>query len=557
MNHNQGDSQATPFASNLVQTVLPKDGLPGFFENWKTDILSGLIVFLVALPLCLGIALASGVPPLAGIFSAVIGGIVVSQISGSFLTINGPAAGLIVVVLASVERLGGGDIGYHATLAACVVSGLLLFVLGLLKAGELGEFFPAIVMHGLLAAIGIIIVSKQLPFVLGVTPEYKEPLELIIHIPQMIQQLNPEIAIIGFISLAVLFMHGSIANKSLRRIPAPIIVVVVSIILAGYLDLGHAHRDYIGGRPVELSPKYLVSLPANFTEGICFPNFAPAVSYPFLISVISIALVQFIESLLSTAAVDKLDPFHRTSNLSKDISAIGLGSALAGLIGGLPIIAEIVRSTANVSNGARTRWSNFFHGVFMLASVVFCTTYINSIPLAALAALLVFTGIKLASPRIFKEVHEIGIEQSVVFVITVVATVTTDLLIGLGIGIATKLAMHLFRGVPLKSLFKANLTITDGADGSVIVKVKDSAIFTNYLSLKKQLSKVSKGKVLMLDLSATKLVDHTVMERLHQYLQEYAKTEGGCCRLQGLESHKASSDHLFAARQSRNGRVQL
>lgn len=193
----------------------------------------------------------------------------------------------------------------------------------------------------------------------------------------------------------------------------------------------------------------------------------------------------------------------------------------------------------------------------MLASVVFCTAHINSIPLAALAALLVFTGIKLASPRIFKEVHEIGIEQSVVFVITVIATVTTDLLVGLAIGIATKLAMHLLRGVPLKSLFVANLTVTNGTDGSVIVRVEDSAIFTNYLSLKRQLSKVGKGKILMLDSSATKLVDHTVMERLHQYLQEYAKTEGGCCELKGLEFHKASSDHLFAARQSSNGVVKL
>jgi MFS superfamily sulfate permease-like transporter len=538
----------TPVAPASIKADVPKDGLPGLIQNWKTDIVSGLIVFLVALPLCLGIALASGVPPLAGIFSAVVGGLVISLISGSYVTINGPAAGLIVVVLASVERLGGGTVGYHATLAAIVVSGIILFIMGLLKAGELGEFFPSIVMHGLLAAIGIIIVAKQLPFVLGVTPEYKEPLALLLHIPQMIQHLNPEIAAIGLVSLTIMFVHGTIGNKLLRRIPAPIIVVVVSIIMGGYLDLSDVHRDMIAGHSVELSPKFLVSLPANVAEGIAFPNFAAAFSYPFLISVVSITLVQFIESLLSAAAVDKIDPFHRTSNLSRDVAAIGLGSAIAGAIGGLPIIAEIVRSTANISNGARTRWSNFFHGCFMLASVVFCTAFINRIPLAALAALLVFTGLRLASPKIFREVREIGLEQVLVFVITIFATLTTDLLIGVAVGIAVKLAMHLVRGVPVRSLIKANVTVMDGADNCVTVKVNDSAIFTNYLSLKGQLTKAGKGKSLLVDLSDAKLIDHTVMERLHHYLQEHAKTEGGSCKVKGLESHKPSSKHLFAAR---------
>lgn len=538
--------QAPMILQNL-QPAPPSDRMSGLFQNWKTDVVSGLVVFLIALPLCLGIALASGVPPMAGIISAVIGGIVVSQINGSFVTVNGPAAGLIVVILASVDRLGGGDLGYHATLAAIVISGVLLFFMGIFKVGELGEFFPSTVVHGMLAAIGIIIMAKQLPFVLGVNVSAKEPLELIAHIPNMFKNLNPEIACIGFVSLGILIVHGMITNKIIRRIPAPIIVVFVAILMGNYLDLAHSHNDIIGGHPVFITPKFLVSVPANVFQAITFPNFSQVFTYGFLLSVVSITLVQAIESLLSASAVDKLDPYRRHSNLSKDMSAVGIGSVLSGLVGGLPLIAEIVRSTANVSNGARTRWSNFFHGVFMLAAIIFCVAYINQIPLAALAALLVFTGCRLASPRVFIEAHEIGIEQLFIFVVTIIATLTTDLLIGVGIGIAAKVIIHLLRGVSLKSLFTAQISLNEES-GTIVISVLGCAIFSNFVSLKQQLSQIERGKQVRLDLSKTRLIDHTVMERLHEFCEEYNACSGGGCQIIGLDQHIPSSSHPFAAR---------
>lgn len=525
----------------------PKDGLPGLAQNWKSDIVSGLIVFLIALPLCLGIALASGVPPMAGIFSALVGGLVVSQTSGSFVTINGPAAGLIVVVLAAVERLGGGEVGYHATLAAIVISGLLLFVLGTCKAGELGDFIPSTVVHGMLAAIGIIIISKQLPYVLGVAPPAKEPLELIARVPEMFAHLNPEIATIGFASLAILVIHNSLTTKFFKRFPAPILVVLVSIALGNYFDLSHAHHDLIGGHTVDVSPKFLVNVSSNLLQSIAFPNFSQFCSYGFLLSVVSITLVQGVESLLSAAAVDKLDPFHRRSNLSRDLAAVGLGSALAGMIGGLPIIAEIVRSTANISSGARTRWSNFFHGGFMLAAIICCTVYINRIPLAALAALLVFTGYRLASPKAFKEAYDVGPEQLLIFLVTIIVTLTSDLLIGVAAGIATKFTILLLSGVSPQALFRANVTVTDNGAGSVFVQVNDSVIFSNYLSLKKQLEKITGAKDLQVDLSKAKVVDHTVMERLHEYSEEYFNLNKGVCHITGLSSHTRASRHPFSA----------
>ncbi len=535
---------------NSQTTRTPKDYLPGLLQNWQSDIVSGLIIFLIALPLCLGISIASGVPPMAGIIAAVVGGIVVSQINGSYVTINGPAAGLIVVILGSVDRLGGGDVGYHATLAAVVVSGILLFLSGIFKAGALGDFFPSTVVHGMLASIGIIIMSKQLPFVLGVKPPAKEPLELIAKIPEMFANANPEIAIIGIMSLLILVMHASISNKALKRIPAPIVVVLIAIFLGGYFDLSHAHRDMIAGHAVELTPKFLVTLPSNLKDAIQFPDFSHALSYAFMLSVVSITLVQGIETLLSCAAVDKLDPYRRHANLSRDVGAVGLGSAISAAIGGLPMIAEIVRSTANVANGAKTRWSNFFHGCFMLAAILFCASYINQIPLAALAALLVFTGFRLASPKVFKEAYQIGAEQLFIFVTTIIATLMTDLLIGVAVGIATKFALHTMRGVPVRSLFKSHVNVKDLGDNKLLVEVEDSAIFSNFISLKRQLEKLGAGKNMTVDLSRCKLVDHTVMERLHEWAEDYAHKAGQTCTIIGLDSHKAASSHPFSARRA-------
>lgn len=541
-------SSPSPRLTDSQIIVLPPlDRFAGLRQNWKQDIVSGLIVFLIALPLCLGIALASGVPPMAGIISAAIGGVLVSQINGSFVTITGPAAGLIVVILSAVEQFGGGQAGYQCTLAAIVVSGILLFILGLCKAGALGDFFPSAVVHGMLAAIGIIIVAKQLPFVLGTVPPAKEPIELLEKIPLMFKTMNPEIATIGFVSLAILIVHGLIRSKTLRRIPAPIIVVLAAIFLGNCFDLAHPHHDTIAGHDIEMGPQFLVSLPSNVMQAMTFPDFSQFGTMTFLCAVISITLVQGIESLLSASAVDTLDPFKRHSNLSRDLAAVGLGSAVSGMVGGLPMIAEIVRSTANIANGARTRWSNFFHGAFMVLAVVFCTTHINSIPLAALAALLVFTGFRLASPKVFKETFDIGPEQLFIFVTTVIATLSTDLLIGVAIGIVTKLALHLLRGVPVRSLFHANLEIINVDDSSIIVKVKDAAIFSNFISLKRQLSQLGTGKKLTLDLSQTRLVDHTLMEKLHHLAEEYSMTDGGMFLVGGLDSHKPASKHPFAS----------
>lgn len=528
--------------------AIPNDGLRGLKENWRTDMMSGFVVFMIALPLSLGIAMASGAPPLAGIISAIVGGIIVSLAGGSHLSINGPAAGLAIVIICSVERLGGGLSGYRATLAAIVTSGVLLVVFGSLRAGKLGKLFPASVVHGMLAAIGIMIAAKQIPYLLGVLPKSREPLELLASVPSMLPCSNPVIVVISSVSILLLLLHSNIKNSAIKRIPAPVIVVFVATLLGLFLGLDRAHEYKFLESCYRVEPSHsLVNLPSNLSQSLIAPDFSHWQNYGFWLSVVSIFLVQALESLLSCNAVSRLDPFRRKSSLSRDVAAVGIGTVISGMIGGLPVITEIVRSTANVANGARTRWSNFFHGLFILAALIFATALLNKIPLAALAALLLFTGYKLASPRIFKEVHSIGIEQTIVFVTTLVAVLATDLLIGVFIGIGVKLCLHVAKGASVLDLFKTKVACVAQEDGSIDVGVAGILAFSNFLCLSSKLDGLPKGHAIRVDLSNVRLIDHSVMEHLHHFAESYAET-GGSVNIVGLEEHASSSPHPLAAR---------
>lgn len=530
----------------------PKAGFPGLIENWRHDILAGFQIFLIALPLCLGIAMASNFPPMAGITAAMVGGLLVSRINGSFVTISGPAAGLIVVTLSAVESLGGGDPmqGYRFTLAAIVVAGLLQLVLGIMKVGKLSAFFPSSVVHGMLAAIGVIIMAKQFHTMLGVTPESKEILETIAEIPSSLLNLNPEVALIGASSLLLLIFWPKVRVPYLQAIPAPITVVLAGMALGQIFDLDHTHKYLIhfqGDHQYEVGPAFLVAIPENFIDGFYFPDFSKMSSLAFWVAVISICLVSSLESLLSATAIDKLDPYQRQSDLNKDLRGLGIGSSVSGLLGGLPMISEIVRSSANVDNGARTGWSNFFHGVFMLTFVALFPRLIHEIPLASLAALLVYTGYRLASPQEFAKTLGIGIEQLALFLLTIIAVLATDLLIGVAIGIVAKVLIHLMHGVSLSNLFKSFYEIEElGSDGYAI-NIHGAVVFSNFISLKSDLASLPKNKRLVFDMSDADFIDHTVMEFVHEFMTEY-NNHGGSCGIKGLEGHQPYSDHPLAAR---------
>ena len=527
---------------------IPKNGIAGLAENWKSDMLSGFLVFLIALPLCLGISMASGFPPIAGIFTAVIGGLVVSFFGGSNLTIKGPAAGLIVIALGAVEELGKGDplMGYKLAIAVVVVAGVVQIVFGLLKLGVLGDFFPSAAVHGMLAAIGIIIASKQIHTMLGVKPEGKEALHLLAEIPHSISTMNPEIAIIGFVSLLILFTLPLIKNKYVKMIPAPLVVILTAIPLGMYFDLQHEHQYlFLDSHEYTIGPKFLVTLPDNMFSAITFPDFSQVFSGASIKYIIMFALVGSLESLLSSKAIDTLDPFKRKSNMNRDLLGVGVGNTLAGLVGGLPMISEIVRSSANINNGAKTWWSNVFHGMFLLIFVAFFPMLIHQIPLAALAAMLIFTGYRLASPKEFFKTYMVGKEQLLIFLVTIIVTLATDLLLGIGAGILAKFLVHLYFGLPFKSAFKPIFRVDQPSENVYQIDVFHSAVFSNFIQFKKKLDELPRKAKIIVDFDNCKIVDHTVLENLHQYKHDY-EHDGGTFEIKGLEHHKKLSKHEHA-----------
>lgn len=535
---------------------VPRTGLAGLVQNWRADVLAGFLVFLIALPLCLGIAMASGFPPQAGIITAIVGGLIVSRINGSFVTITGPAAGLIVVILDSVQDLGQGDAmaGYRYTLAAIVCASVIQVLMGLAKAGKMSAFFPASAVHGMLAAIGIIIMSKQIHVMLGVKPDAQSLFQTIAAIPASVRDMNPEVATIGFLGLGILIIWSLLKNRYLKMIPGPLVVVIVGMALAQYFDLDDEHiflfmpdNEFLPHHEFTIGPKFLVTLPQNFFAGFNFPDFAMLGHRVFWQQVVAICLVGSLETLLSAAAVDKLDHYKRTSDLNRDVTAVGVGNIICGLIGGLPMIAEIVRSSANVSNGARTQWSNFFHGLFLLIFVALFPKLIHEIPLASLASLLVFTGYRLASPREFAKTLKIGWDQLGVFVITIVGVLATDLLIGVAIGILAEFIFHFYRSVNWGEVIKQERSVEETEPGHFLVKIGGAAFFGNYLALKNELGKIPLGKTVTIDLSGTSTIDHTVMENIHHFCEDY-KSRGGHAEITGLDQHASGSSHPLAPR---------
>jgi MFS superfamily sulfate permease-like transporter len=535
---------------------VPRGDLEGFRHNWRADVLSGFLVFLIALPLCLGIALACGYPAIAGIFTAIIGGILGSSLSNSELTIKGPAAGLIVIAIGCVTEFGytGGrdpaaDLAaYRLALGVGVAAGAVQILFGLFRTGILGEFFPGAAVHGLLASIGVIIIAKQLPVVLGLGSE-GEPLELLAEIPHFLANMNPYVALVGAIGLAIMFAHASIRNPSLKAVPAPMLVLLVTVPLATYFNFSDAHTYALGGRDYALGPNLLVNVPSNLFSAITLPDLSGVATVTGLKYIVLFAFIGSLESLLSAKAVEQIDPWRRKTNHDRDLLAVGVGNTLAALIGGLPMISEIVRSKANIDNGARTRFANLFHGVFLLVFVALVPSWINQIPLAALAAMLVFTGFRLASPQSFVHMYHVGREQLVIFVSTIVGVLATDLLIGIAIGILVKVAIHLAKGVPPLSLVRLKAAVTRSAEGGVTLAVRDSAVFSTWLSLRARLQALKGEPRVVLDLSDTALVDHTVMDKLREMEKEFREA-GSSLVISGLDGHRKLSNHPAAARQA-------
>ncbi len=527
-----------------------------FIKQLPVNLFSGFVVSLIALPLGLGLAIASEAPPIAGIIAAIVGGVVVALLGGSNLTITGPGNGLVIVLLGAITTLGDGDLyqGYLFTLAAIIFSGGLLFIFGLLRLGALSEFFPASALQGMLAAIGLGILAKQFHVMLGLTNISGDTINQLLQIPTSIGFLiqnfsfeNTFAASIGVGSLLFLFLYSRIRDAIFHMIPAPMWVVVLSIGIGYYYLL-------ILNKPAPIASDLLIQIPDNIIAALPQPDFGKVFDFNFISVVLSITLIASIESLLSIKAVDKLDPLKRRSNSNKDLRALGIASMISGFLGGLNVVTVIARSSVNTNNGGTNRSANFFHAIFLVLFLLIFSAQIKLIPLTALAAILVFTGYKLATPENLFSIYKIGREQAVIFVATLVATLLTNLISGIAIGILCTFIVHVILNKSIilftQNAFKPNvLMYKEEETGNYYVSVKNFCSFLNFFKLKIKLDQIPENQNAIIDFSLCDFVDHTVMEGLNDYQRSFS-LKGGVFEVIGLDIHIAETQHPFAVRKS-------
>ena len=523
-----------------------------FVKELPQNIFSGFVVSLIALPLGLGLAIASEAPPLAGIIAAVAGGMVVALLGGSHVTIAGPGNGLVIVLLGAIMTLGGGDLyqGYLYTLAAIIFSGILLFLFGVLRMGAMSEFFPATALQGMLAAIGIGILAKQFHLMLGNRSVSGSTVEQLLAIPESIMSFlsaYPFAGVLGALSLLFLFLYSKIRNPYFHLIPAPMWVVVASIGISYYYSL-------FLNQPTPISEDLLIKIPDNLLSNFPIPRFDKSFDLNFIGVVFSITLIAIIESLLSIKAVDKLDPKKRRSNVNKDLRALGLASVVSGFLGGLNVVTVIARSSVNANNGGTNRSANFFHAAFLVLFVLLLGKQIQMIPLTSLAAILVYTGYKLATPENLLRIYRIGPEQALIFLVTLVTTLLTSLITGIAVGILFTFLTHLFLSKNLlmftMNIFKPNvLMYREEQSWNYYISVKNFCSFLNFYRLKKKLDQVPESEHAIVDFSLCDFVDHTVMEGLNDYQRSFARKEGVFETI-GLDIHSSETDHPFSVRKS-------
>jgi MFS superfamily sulfate permease-like transporter len=523
---------------------LPSEGLKGLKENWRNDLSAAVSVSLVALPLALGIAVASGVSPMAGILSAIIGGVVTTFFRGSNLAINGPAAGLIAVILGGLVVLEG-NINY--VLAAIVVSGAIQVLLGFLKMGRFAKLLPSSVLHGILAAIGVIIFAKQAHYAIGTVSSSDTIIGTLIDVFKSFPDANPFVFLISFLGILILVSYKKINYKFIRIIPAPMWVLLLALPIVFGFDFFTEHSISLFGLEYGVGPKLLIEIPKNPFDSIMHPDFGMVGTSAFWTTVLSITMIASVVTLASARAVDKLDPYKRTTDLNKDLIGVGLSTMVSGALGGLPIINVIVRSTVNVNSNAKTKWSNLYHGIFLILFVLILAPLLRSVPLAALAAILVHTGFKLASPKVFKQAYDQGVEQLLFLTSTLVITLFTSLLYGVVGGIVITLLLHMLLAKVgfirfFKMIYKSGSKVYLLENGVYDVKLKGIANFLYALKLDKLLEEIPQGSMVRIDMTQTRLVDLSIMENLIEFKRIH-DNEGGNVKLIGLENHVASTAH--------------
>lgn len=514
----------------------------------RTDIQSGVVVFLVALPLCLGIALASGAPLFAGIISGVIGGIVVGILSNSQLSVTGPAAGLTAIVLAAITSLGS----YDVFLLAVVLAGALQILLSWAKAGTISNYFPSNVIEGMLTAIGVIIILKQLPHAVGYDADNEGDFFFIEKgtghntfsaIIDAVNYSHLGAVLITLVSLGILIAFNKIeVLRRLRVVPGALVAVIAGVVINEIFKAS--------GSSLTISQEHLVNLPmprsfADFLGQFSMPDFSKVDDPKVWVVAATIAVVASIETLLCIEASDRLDPLKRYTSTNTELFAQGAGNILSGLIGGLPMTSVIVRTSANINSGGRTKVATITHGILLLIAVVTIPSVLNKIPLACLAAILLMIGYKLASPKVFKHMWESGKYQFVPFIVTVVAVVFTDLLKGVAIGLVVSVFYILRANLKLAYFFKKE----EYHAGEIItMKLAQEVSFLNKAAIKQTLNHLPANSKLVIDASDAFYIDHDVLQLIKDFLSTGSKDKNIQVTLNGFKSeYKLAETNLVTS----------
>ncbi len=507
----------------------------------KHDLIAGTVVFLVALPLCLGIALASGAEAFSGLLAGIIGGLVVGFVSGSHSSVSGPAAGLTAIVSVQIATL-----GFEAFLLAVFIGGLLQIGMGLIKAGALSAFFPSSVIKGLLAAIGVILILKQIPHVFGhdsdpegdmsfVQPDHENTFSELMRIAD---DLHPGATAIGLLSIALLVGWGKIKPLKNSIVPAPLVVVLLGVAINLFFKT-------LGGRWA-IGESHLVEVPiaesaTEFLGFLTMPNFYQWNNPAVYVGGVTIAIVASLETLLNLEAVDKLDPQKRVSPPSRELIAQGCGNVAAGLLGAIPVTSVIVRGSVNCASGAKTKMSALFHGLLLLVCVGFLPAYLNLIPLSALAAILLVTGFKLASPQLFKQMWSEGRYQFAPFIITLTSIVLTDLLIGILIGLAVSILFILNSN--LRAPIRRVVETRDGVELTRI-QLADQVSFLNRAALDTIFNNAEAGSEYLIDATNTDFIDPDVLSLIRDFKDVSGPARGVKVNLKGFRARYHLNDEI-------------
>ena len=477
-------------------------------KQYKNDLSAGIVVFFVALPLCLGIALASGAPLFSGIIAGIVGGIVIGLASKSPVGVSGPAAGLVVIVLTAIDQLGS----WEALLLAIFLAGILQVLMGFARLGVIAYYFPSSVIKGMLTGIGVLIILKQIPYALGfIQDAAAENTGLM----DSLNNVTPGAIVITSISLCILLLWEIVLNKKhkiFQVLQGPLVVVIMGIVI------NYLYRT--GALPFQIQPEQLVQLPvtsgiSGFIGQFKTPDFSALTNYHVYVTAATIAIVASLETLLCVEATDKLDPERRITPTNRELKAQGLGNMISGLIGGLPLTQVIVRSSANISFGGKTKVSAIFHGVLLLVCAFFIPAILNMIPLASLACILLVVGYKLAKPSIFKDVYKLGWSQFIPFIATVIGVVGTDLLKGIGIGLVFAV-LYILKNNYRNAFYMENApNVVQGHEYNIVLAEEVS--FLNKAHFLKTLNEIPENSRVTVDGTRSKVIDYDIVDILEDF----------------------------------------